>query len=294
MKSKANGYFDWASCNSNASTMSAATAFFVEQGYVVFTSFCTKAETSSLRSQAEKIIDDFHKPSSTPSPATVFTTDDQDRQKDNEYFARSASRISCFLEEKQEGDAGPPAINKIGHALHDLDPVFAPFSRQDKLREVAKALGAAGSLLVQSMYIVKGARVGGKVSPHRDASYLLAKEGVCLGYWWALQDANEENACLWAVPRSHRDGRMVRQFVQKDGKMEYEGGDELDAYADEKYVSLPVQEGDLVMMNGKTVHKSEDNCSEKSRHAYALHVAKGGLEERGWLKREEGFPFRAF
>lgn len=272
--------------------MQAATTHFAESGYVIFTSFCTGTETSSLRAQANKLIGDFHNASPTSSPASVFTTEGQTQKVDDGYFLRSASRISCFLEEKQAGGDAPPAINKIGHALHDLDAVFGPFSRQEKVRAVAAALGVAPAVLVQSMYILKGARVGGKVTAHRDATFVRASEGVCLGYWWALQNADEENACLWAVPGSHRDGREMRRFVRGEQGMVFEGQEDVDAYPEDEYVALPVREGDLVMLDGRVVHKSGENRSKKSRHAYSIHVVAGGLEERGWLRREEGFPFR--
>lgn len=33
-------------------------------------------------------------------------------------------------------------MNKIGHAMHDLDPVFRQFSRSAKVKELLAALGA--------------------------------------------------------------------------------------------------------------------------------------------------------
>lgn len=46
------------------------------------------------------------------------------------YFLDSASQINYFFEEKAFNEAGQLqqpkelSINKIGHAMHDLDPVF--------------------------------------------------------------------------------------------------------------------------------------------------------------------------
>lgn len=289
------GYFDWDACSSSDGKLKEASTFFDENGYVIFTSFCTLSETSSMRSQAGTIIADFHNPTSnSSSPASVFTTEDQTRKMDDDYFLRSSSTISCFLEERQEDASSPPAVNKIGHALHDLDPVFSSFSRLPKVRAVASALSVQHPLLVQSMYILKGARVGGQVRPHRDATFVRARDGVCVGYWWALQDADEENACLWAVPGSHRDRRELKRFVldEKREKTVFEGGEETDVYDDERYVALPVGEGDLVMLHGGVVHKSGGNTSGRSRHAYSVHIVPGALEERCWLRRPESFPFQ--
>ena len=66
----------------------------------------------------------------------------------------------------------PLALNKIGHALHDLDPVFDRISRQPRLAALARALGLAQPLLLQSMYLFKQPQIGGEVGWHQDATYL--------------------------------------------------------------------------------------------------------------------------
>jgi hypothetical protein len=43
------------------------------------------------------------------------------------------------------------SINKIGHAMHDLDPVFEAFTRDAKLAAVARDLGLEKPQVWQSM-----------------------------------------------------------------------------------------------------------------------------------------------
>ena len=84
--------------------------------------------------RAGEIVADFE-PSSHRS---VFTTNDQVRVSD-EQFLTSGDRITCFFEEEAiaaDGSLTVPkerSINKIGHALHDLDPVFERFSYTPEL-----------------------------------------------------------------------------------------------------------------------------------------------------------------
>lgn len=58
-----------------------------------------------------------------PLPATSLSLQDN-------YFLDSASQINFFFEEKAFDESGKLqqpkelSINKIGHAMHDLDPVF--------------------------------------------------------------------------------------------------------------------------------------------------------------------------
>lgn len=64
-----------------------------------------------------------------------FRTDDQ--------FLDSANGVAVFLEEKaMDGDnklqkPKQQAVNKIGHAMHDLDPVFRQFSRYVSAQGIA-------------------------------------------------------------------------------------------------------------------------------------------------------------
>lgn len=291
------GYYDWETASTEPATLSCGVDFFRENGYVIFTSFCTQDEVNSLRKRAEEILDNFHNPPTnarSKESASVFTTQDQTRKMDDAYFLSSGAKISCFLEEKQAKDGQKAAINKIGHALHDLDSVFGGFSRQEKVRRVARELGMEDGLLVQSMYILKNARVGGAVRPHRDATFVRGRDGKCLGYWWGLEKADMENGCLWVVPGSHGREGGRRRFIREGGRTRFKGdlGAE-DGFGEDEFVAVCVEMGDLVVLDGEVVHKSCENVSERSRHAYSIHVVREGTDQDCWLRRPEELPFRA-
>lgn len=290
-----NGYFPWDE-RKTEECMQAVSSFYRENGYAVITKHANVTDVEGLRHAAMEIIKDFH---DTSTEATCFSSQNTTgRLSHNTRFLESASKISCFLEEQQEtvNNYGvPTAVNKIGHAMHDLNPIFSKFSRAPTVKRVAAAIGMEGAALVQSMYIVKGARVGGVVVPHRDATFLApisCKSDDCLGLWWALQPATLQNGCLWVVPRSHNDERKIRRFVRKGNSLTFEGEPEVDYYDESAFVPLPVDVGDLIVLHGAVVHKSSHNYSDFSRHAYSIHLVKDRLSDDCWLQRPKDLPFR--
>lgn len=63
-------------------------------------------------------------------------------------------------------------------------------------------------------------------------------------------------------------------------------------------VPLEVEAGTMVLLHSALVHYSHANKSERSRHAYTLHVVEGGkgvvYPEDNWLQRPESDPFHTF
>ena len=52
------------------------------------------------------------------------------------------------------------------------------------------------------MYIFKQPRIGDKVIPHQDGSYLYTEPLKVVGIWIALEDCTLENGCLQFIPGS--------------------------------------------------------------------------------------------
>ncbi|MGH0152429.1 UNVERIFIED_CONTAM: hypothetical protein FKN15_022819 [Acipenser sinensis] len=85
----------------------------------------------------------------------------------------------------------------------------------------------------------------GHVTPHQDATFLYTEPlGRVMGVWIALEDATEENGCLWFIPGSHKTGitrRMVRTPAGTFPRTQFIGSER--TYADEKFVTAPVKKG---------------------------------------------------
>jgi len=266
------------------------------QGFLVLAGFCEDVETNALRTRADELVREFD-PSDLPS---IFSTHEQSRVTD-EYFLTSGDKIRFFFEENAFNPDGTlkqakeKSINKIGHALHDLDPVFDRFSRSDKIKQLSADLGIENPLLLQSMYIFKQPNIGGEVTCHQDSTFLYTEPNDIVGLWFALEDATLENGCLWAIPGGHKSGLKSRLVRIGQVGMEFQTFD-AEPWPEEELVPLEVKKGSLILLHGLLPHRSLENKSSKSRHAYTLHLIGGGANYSAdnWLQRSQSMPLRGF
>ena len=269
---------------------------YEDDGFLVLEGFANEEDCDRLRARAQELIQEFD----PAEVVSIFSTKEQNRLTD-EYFMTSGDKVRFFFEENAFNPDGTlkyekeKSINKIGHALHDLDQLFNRFSRSDKVRELAKAIGLEHSYLVQSMYIFKQPNIGGEVTCHQDSTFLYTEPIDIAGLWFALEDATIENGCLWAIPGGHRHGLKSRWLRTNEGRMDFETYDPK-PWPEDELVPLEVSKGSLILLHGLLPHRSFENRSTRSRHAYTLHLigANAKYPNNNWLQRSEEIPFRGF
>jgi phytanoyl-CoA hydroxylase len=268
---------------------------YQSEGFLVLNDFVDPTSCDELRDRIIEMIREFE----PVEVASIFSTREQNRIAD-EYFLNSANNISFFFEENAFNSDGALkqdkelSINKIGHALHDLDPVFDGFSRTSTIRQLASDLGINNPLLLQSMYIFKQPHIGGEVNCHQDCAFLYTKPHDILGLWFALEDATLENGCLWVLPGGHQRGLKSR-WARTEKGMQFETFDS-SPWAEEELIPLEVRKGSLIVLNGLLPHRSLENRSPKSRHAYTLHIISSDSHypADNWLQRSADLPLRGF
>jgi len=265
-------------------------------GVLVLQNFVSIEACEALRHQANTLVAGFD-PAEVRS---VFSTTRQ-AQLDDSYFIESGDKIRFFLEDDAFDESGElrqakeHSLNKMGHAMHDLDPVFDEFSRTPELAEAARRIGFAEPLVLQSMYIFKPPSIGGEVVCHQDSTYIYTEPESCVGFWFALEDATLENGCMQFIPGGHRLPLKKRNYRKADGKLTTETLDDT-PWPEEKKVAAAAPAGTLVIFDGRMPHLSAANRSSKSRHAYTLHVIEGQCQypAENWLQRSADLPLRGF
>lgn len=308
--------------------------FFNENGYLVIPGYLSSDEIQSLLTTTHDLLENFSLDTHPMTRFTTGDDNEADGEEKvkhvgDDYFLSSGDKIHFFF----EPDAvAPPssdgngtnsiqtprllkpkhlAINKIGHALHSKSPPFEKITISKRNAAIAQSLGFKDPRCLQSMVICKQPSIGGPVPAHRDSEFLYTSPPSAVGYWVALQDATPGNASLGMWKGSHKGkkgGHIRRRFVRAEGQeggttfVSNDGpslplgdqGEEAEKEKEEDFEILNVKAGDLVLIHGNVLHKSEKNTSDKSRYAYTFHVIEGAegwtYDERNWLQPpKDGF-----
>lgn len=273
-------------------------ARYRRDGFLVLPDFVAAERCLALRERAMTLARAHAPP---PEQATIFTADGRALHASDEYFLTSGEAIRCFFEHGAFDEAGRLradahlCLNKLGHAMHDLDPVFDAFSRTPALAALAREIGMHEPLLLQSMYIFKQPRIGGEVVCHTDHTYLWTEPRSVVGFWFAIDDATTENGCMLALPGGHRlpvKGRSRLNASRSATEMDVF---DREPYPTEGLVALEAKRGTLVLLDGALPHLSGPNRSDKPRHAYTIHAIDGVARylPDNWLQRPN-LPLRGF
>ncbi len=268
-----------------------AQKYYKAYGFLVVENVFSLIQCQEMKKRAERLVEE------DKSLKTIgFSLKKNNHHSDNNFLS-SAYKINYFYEDEMIDKNGNfidkkiNCISKLGHCLHDLDKVFKKFSYNKKFKNLLDIINLKNPTLSQSSYIFKQPFIGGEYLWHQDSTYLLTKPLSCTAIWTAIDDANENNGCLYVIPGSHVEN--IRKRVKHvKGQIIRETLNKKDWVDGQKY-PLCAKKGSIILFHGSLAHKSSKNTSNLSRNAYVLHFFSRNTEycKDNWLQRPKDFPF---
>ncbi|KAG9220527.1 hypothetical protein CCMSSC00406_0003983 [Pleurotus cornucopiae] len=293
--------------------------------YLIVPGFLDRAESDALLQRSKQLLEEFDLQN---HPLTKFTTKDDDHVGDD-YFLTSGDKIRYFLEADAVDASGAltrpkeKAVNKIGHALHELDPAFHRVTLENpRLRALVRDLGFHKDPVVpehnDSTFLVSpffpipspllplpSPLLPSSLSPSHQAfplSTQYTNPPSALGFWIALEKCTSSNGALSFAPGSHKTAPLTKRFVRlpqggtgMQRVLPVEEEQKISEAHKGKYVLETCEPGDLVLIHGSVLHKSERNTSPNTRFAYTFHMIESPphatYDEKNWLQPTAEMPF---
>lgn len=267
--------------------------FFEKEGYLVVRNFASATEVAGLRQAVSELLDAWDVEEAVRQRGGLAALLSLRNDASNHSFLfDSSAQASIFPEpaaiDPQTGGlkAGlhkRHAVRKVAHGVHMLEgSKFQDFVRWPKLAALAASLGLREALVVQSLYRLVPPLAAG-VDRHQDSTTLYTEPPSVLGFWLALEDADETNGCLRVLPGSHQGPLRERLYRRKDGDLTrlvferiHEAGQ---APPLSGFMALPMSAGDLVVLHGTIEHFSEAGIDpERSRESFQVHMVDAGAK----------------
>ena len=173
-------------------------------------------------------------------------------------------REHSLLRADQEGGATRISLwNRAG------DSVYGLAARCEKIVDAAETLIGEPVYHFQSKLTAKDPKIGGAWEWHQDYGYWYYNGCVApklLSFMIALDRTDTENGCLKLVRQSHKLGRL--DHVQVTPEQNCADPRHMDRILEtHEVVDCILDPGDVVVFHANTLHRSEQNRSEKRRWA---------------------------
>ena len=163
-------------------------------------------------------------------------------------------------------------VSKI-FVLHDWDPVFGSFARDERLLDVICDLLGPDVDCFLSQFIFKNPGAIGQPW-HQDSLYFPFEPDRQVGVWLAVTDATPVNGPLSVLPGSHRE--PLHEHVPDRRPGANLGYMEIVDHDLSGAVAVEMQVGDLLLFDSFLMHFSRDNISTRRRGALICHFAPEG------------------
>lgn len=152
------------------------------------------------------------------------------------------------------------------HGPHTISDVFAQFVQHPIFIEACQKLIGPNADLHWDLIGNKPPRQGKSFPWHQDGQYGPTKPDHYITCWIALDNATQQNGCVWALPGSHRSGRVTHKSIKETD--EFYPGLMAQQIDEETQVPLEMSAGQIAIFHSNMIHRSGPNRTDKPRRSY--------------------------
>jgi len=143
------------------------------------------------------------------------------------------------------------------------------FARDERLLNLIEGIVKPGIAIYSAKLTAKPPHSVEHCHWHQDDAYYVANSNSAtrMSAWVPLQDASEENGCLWVVPGSHRQG-LQEHRKREDGQCRLAlRPEKVDT---SKAIPVRVKAGTVVLFSALLWHHSKGNATDHARRAFII------------------------
>jgi phytanoyl-CoA hydroxylase len=156
---------------------------------------------------------------------------------------------------------------------HLHDEFSLELMKLPRVGRILEDLLGAPATGVQSMYFYKVPGTPGQAN-HQDYEYIKNELNTLTACWIAMDDADEENGCLWVVPGTNK-GQLLQHGAVKDIEEHEEWTTEVEDIDHSREIPVLMKAGDALFFHNLLVHSSTRNRSlTRTRRAYVCHYIR--------------------
>jgi len=208
----------------------------------------------------------------------IFSSDETDPIRDlatQMAVADLPEKLGGGVDESGDGEIAPRKIN----TPFKRDTRFQEIAMSPKLRSAIQQLMGVEPLLVTDQIFMKPPRFGSPKPYHQDNAYFKCNPAdEVMTVWIALDDVDEDNACLRYIDESFK-GLVIDHSPVEGESHNITPPKELIDLSKESLA--PVRKGGVVFHHANSLHTSHRNESDRWRRAYATHWASANVKSEG-------------
>jgi ectoine hydroxylase-related dioxygenase (phytanoyl-CoA dioxygenase family) len=220
-------------------------AHFEEHGYVVAPDLYDRATAQALKAHATELCLDPDLPA-------------------------GHLKVNALVASGEVAREGAAALHSL-YRPQVVSETYADVCRDPALTDRLAGILGPDVVTFNGLVIFKAAAIGLPFPYHQDMWYFRRGNDIkrSCAIWMALDDADEENGCLWVVPGSHL--LPIQEHVLPDSDHLQQEFREVPAAAEMHEIPVPLKAGSCLFFDGGLLHRSSHNHSDRDRACYVIH-----------------------